>query len=114
MECLSGWNRTLEVLQDRVPPRPFAETERVLERELGAPVAELFAELEPQPRAAASLAQACGWLAICIFEGWVPQGCLHGISLVVWVCLLPDVLSSPFTSTRSCPFGHVASRKAAE
>ena len=82
---MSGLDRTLEVLQDRVPPRPFAETERVLERELGAPVAELFAELEPQPRAAASLAQACGWLAICIFEGWVLQGCLHGISLAFWV-----------------------------
>ena len=45
------------MLQDQVDPRPFAETRAVLERELGAPVAELFAELEEQPRAAASLAQ---------------------------------------------------------
>ncbi|KAK9835033.1 hypothetical protein WJX81_005614, partial [Elliptochloris bilobata] len=51
------YRETLEVLQDRVDPRPYAETEAVLERELGAPVAELFAELEQQPHAAASLAQ---------------------------------------------------------
>ena len=45
------------MLQDRVDPRPFAETQAMLERELGAPVAELFADLEEQPCAAASLAQ---------------------------------------------------------
>ena len=56
----SAWRpgRTLEVLQDQVAPRPFAEVELAVQRELGAPIAELFAEFEPAAAAAASLAQA--------------------------------------------------------
>ncbi len=44
-------------LQDRVPPQPFAAIEAQLERELGRPVAEVFAEFERVPIAAASLGQ---------------------------------------------------------
>ena len=50
--------RTLEVLQDRVEPGSFADVQRGIIRELGAPVEALFAEFEPEARAAASLAQA--------------------------------------------------------
>jgi predicted unusual protein kinase regulating ubiquinone biosynthesis (AarF/ABC1/UbiB family) len=45
------------VLQDRVEPRPFPEVELAIEQELGQPISELFAEFEPEARAAASLAQ---------------------------------------------------------
>ena len=38
-------------------PRPFAEVELAVQKELGRPIAELFAEFEPEARAAASLAQ---------------------------------------------------------
>ena len=44
-------------LQDRVPPDPFADIERVLVAELGRPGAELFDSFDPEPVAAASLGQ---------------------------------------------------------
>ncbi|HEY8155065.1 MAG TPA: AarF/UbiB family protein [Myxococcota bacterium] len=47
----------LAALRDRVPPLPFGEVRAAVERELGAPLAELFAEFEPSPLGAASIAQ---------------------------------------------------------
>ena len=41
----------------RVPPRPYAEVARVIERELGRPLADLFLHFDPRPLASASLAQ---------------------------------------------------------
>src|SRR5262249_38774122 len=46
----------LEGLQDRVPPRPYAEIAERLERELGGPRA-LVASLNEEPIASASLGQ---------------------------------------------------------
>lgn len=47
----------LSRLQDRVPPRPLATLLPHLRRELGRPVEEVFATLDPIPLASASLAQ---------------------------------------------------------
>lgn len=47
----------LQALQDRVPPFPTVEARRLIEAELGRPVAELFAQFEDTPLAAASIAQ---------------------------------------------------------
>lgn len=47
----------LEGLQDQVPPRPFREVAPRIESELGKPLAELFAELDEEPVASASLGQ---------------------------------------------------------
>jgi predicted unusual protein kinase regulating ubiquinone biosynthesis (AarF/ABC1/UbiB family) len=47
----------LSRLQDRVPPRPFPVIERQVSRELGRPLADVFSAFEPEPIAAASLAQ---------------------------------------------------------
>jgi len=44
-------------LQDRVPPFPGEEAVAIIERELGKPVRELFAEFDPEPMASASVAQ---------------------------------------------------------
>ncbi len=44
-------------LQDRVPPQPWPVIEAMIRRELGRPLAEVFATIEPWPVAAASLAQ---------------------------------------------------------
>lgn len=44
-------------LQDRVPPFPGAEAQRLVEAALGQPVAELFAAFDPTPLASASIAQ---------------------------------------------------------
>lgn len=47
----------LATLRDRVPPLSAARVRRVIEAELGAPVAELFAEFDDTPLGAASIAQ---------------------------------------------------------
>jgi predicted unusual protein kinase regulating ubiquinone biosynthesis (AarF/ABC1/UbiB family) len=44
-------------LQDRVPARPYAVVRRVVERELGCPLAAVFASFAKAPVASASLAQ---------------------------------------------------------
>jgi ubiquinone biosynthesis protein len=44
-------------LRDRVQPEPFAVVRRVIEEDLGRPIAEVFAHLERRPLAAASIAQ---------------------------------------------------------
>ncbi|MCF6225356.1 MAG: ubiquinone biosynthesis regulatory protein kinase UbiB [Xanthomonadales bacterium] len=50
----------LSLLQDRVPPFPGAEAQAIIEKALGAPVAELFSEFEVEPLASASIAQVHG------------------------------------------------------
>ncbi|PZQ27917.1 MAG: ubiquinone biosynthesis regulatory protein kinase UbiB, partial [Ectopseudomonas oleovorans] len=44
-------------LQDQVPPFPEAQAIALIERQLGAPVSELFARFDSQPLASASVAQ---------------------------------------------------------
>ena len=47
----------LSFLQDEVPPVSWDEARQVVETELGAPVEDLFAQVDPVPIASASLAQ---------------------------------------------------------
>jgi predicted unusual protein kinase regulating ubiquinone biosynthesis (AarF/ABC1/UbiB family) len=47
----------LSKLQDRVPPKPFAVVKKTIERELGCELEDLFASIEREPVASASLAQ---------------------------------------------------------
>lgn len=47
----------LKRLQDQLPPFSFRQARKTLEAELGRPVAEVFAELDERPVAAASVAQ---------------------------------------------------------
>jgi len=49
--------RTLAPLQDRMPPRPWSEIKRAITRELGRPPEDMFAHIEQEPVAAASIAQ---------------------------------------------------------
>ena len=51
------WAAELDRLQNEVPTFPFETARQIIETELGAPLEELFAEVSPQPLAAASLAQ---------------------------------------------------------
>ncbi|WP_324649514.1 ABC1 kinase family protein [Georgenia sp. H159] len=44
-------------LTSQVAPQPWAEAERTLREELGAPPAEVFAHIDPEPLAAASVGQ---------------------------------------------------------
>jgi ubiquinone biosynthesis protein len=47
----------LRGLQDDVTPFPYADVERVVREELGAPIERLFLEFDPEPLAAASIGQ---------------------------------------------------------
>lgn len=49
--------RELAKLQDRVPPFPAEEARRIVEEDLGRPIARLFARFDSRPLAAASIAQ---------------------------------------------------------
>ncbi len=49
--------RTLAPLQDRMPPRSWSEVEKAITRELGRRPADVFADIEREPVAAASIAQ---------------------------------------------------------
>ncbi len=49
--------RTLKLCHDAVPPHEFEVVRAVVERELGKPIGEVFAEFDATPLAAASLAQ---------------------------------------------------------
>ena len=66
--------RNLLSLQDSLPPVPFAEIEAQIERSFERPVSELFAEIDPVPVGAASIAQVkvepiMGGL-VAIHSGW--------------------------------------------
>lgn len=52
------FTRELEGLQDEVPAVGFDAIRELAERELGVPLAQVYAEIDPEPVAAASLGQA--------------------------------------------------------
>ena len=47
----------LQKLQDTVKPMPAGAAQRIIERELGAPVEEVFATFDPDPLGSASIGQ---------------------------------------------------------
>jgi predicted unusual protein kinase regulating ubiquinone biosynthesis (AarF/ABC1/UbiB family) len=47
----------LAALRDDIPPVPFARLEKLIRKELGAPLEQVFAEFEPRAFAAASIGQ---------------------------------------------------------
>jgi ubiquinone biosynthesis protein len=51
------WIKELEALQDDCPPLSTAEVRRAIEAGLGQPIETVFAELDPEPLASASIAQ---------------------------------------------------------
>ena len=53
----AAYTEELSSLQDRVPPQPPGVIEAAVARELGRPVDEVFSSFEPEPVAAASIAQ---------------------------------------------------------
>ena len=49
--------REFRLLRDRVPPEPFETVRAVVEKDLGAPIEEIFSSFSREPLAAASIAQ---------------------------------------------------------
>jgi ubiquinone biosynthesis protein len=68
----------LRKLQDRLPPFPFRKARRILEEDLGKPIAELYRDIDERPIAAASVAQ-------------VHRARLHDGAQVAVKILRPDV-----------------------
>ena len=60
--------RTLAPLQDRMPARPWSEIEKAITRELGRRPADVFAQIEREPGAAASIAQVQHLISIEVIE----------------------------------------------
>jgi ubiquinone biosynthesis protein len=58
--------RELGLFHDRVPPRPWSELARFVEQELGTPLDRVFERVDPEPLAAASLAQ--------VHRAWLRSG----------------------------------------
>lgn len=53
-----AFQKPLEELQDRIPPRPYDQVRARIVQELGKPPEELFARFDREPLAAASIGQA--------------------------------------------------------
>ena len=53
----TAYTEKLSSLQDRVPPQSWSSIESAISRELGYPISEVFNSIEPEPIAAASIAQ---------------------------------------------------------
>ena len=51
------YSEEFRTLLDRVPPIPWSEVQRVVREDLGMPIEQAFAEVDPKPLAAASIAQ---------------------------------------------------------
>jgi len=83
-------------LQDRVPPRPFDEIAATIESELGAPLASVFAELEPTPLGAASVAQVHRGklarsgepVAVKVQYGWLVRSLRADLAVSRWLLRL--------------------------
>jgi predicted unusual protein kinase regulating ubiquinone biosynthesis (AarF/ABC1/UbiB family) len=52
-----SYETALRALRAKAPQSPWSVVRKLVESELGAPIAELFAELEPEPFASASIGQ---------------------------------------------------------
>jgi ubiquinone biosynthesis protein len=68
-----GFAEELAKLQNTVPPFSWDEAEAAIQRELGAPSSELFASIEHEPLAAASLAQ--------VHRATLPDGTLVAVKI---------------------------------
>lgn len=84
-------------LQDDLPPFPYKDAKATVERELGQPLGELFAEFSEEPVAAASIAQVHkavttdgDRVAVKILRPGVEQKFEHDLDLFIWLARLTE------------------------
>jgi hypothetical protein len=75
---------------DSTQPVPFADIKRTVEQELGGPYTRVFASIDPQPLATASVAQVCGmWRTTCTSLAGLQLMMIHPLSEVRMHAYLP-------------------------
>ncbi len=94
--------RDLAKLQDRLPPFAGGEARRTVERELEAPLEELFAEFAPEPVAAASIAQVHRArtregreVAVKVLRPGIEAAMEEDIDFFFWIAELAERLHPP-------------------
>ncbi|MSO64983.1 MAG: 2-polyprenylphenol 6-hydroxylase [Alphaproteobacteria bacterium] len=87
----------LALLRDRLPPFPTAEARAAIEKDLGRPIAELFAHIDDEPLAAASIAQVHSAVtsdgrpvAVKVLRPGIEQAFRHDIDLFLWLAQLAE------------------------
>lgn len=97
----------LSLLHSRVPPFPNDQAHAILERELGAKIDEVFAELSPDPIAAASIAQVYKGrlrdgdrkVAVKVQRPGLEESLLSDLDVLVDVSEFLDALVPPYRSS---------------
>ncbi|MDF3073244.1 MAG: putative protein kinase UbiB [Alphaproteobacteria bacterium] len=97
----------LAELQDHLPPFPADRARRIIEDELGRPVASLFASFEDQPVAAASIAQVHFALtpegkevAVKVLRPHIERDFAADLDLLYWLAELVEATQPQFRRLR--------------
>lgn len=87
----------LSSLQDRLPPFPSSQATKIVEEQLGSPIGELFDRFDPDPVAAASIAQVHyaatddgREVAVKVLRPGVEDRFARDIGLMYWVARLVE------------------------
>ena len=97
----------LSELQDRLPPFPTSQARAIIERELGRPLEELYTSFDPEPVAAASIAQvhfavtADGReVAVKVLRPGVERAFARDVEMLEWLAQGVELITPAFRRLR--------------